>query len=384
VASCDLDRRQFAILGAAFAAAWHSPAIAETERAMLYPREELTEAAGYPALVRFEPGRSELPVVVFITGGGVLGRIAYGPPGERAADFLCHWLHEAGFSSLVLSYPIGNGGVFDAAFPQFAMTDWAEQSAEIIDRTIDGNDLPANAIVLGWSMAGRIAEPLHAALRRKGKGIELFIAMAGASALPNTLPGLDQLKPAASGLAAIRGAYLEWLLACLADQNHAAGHAVLAADRFTQEMTGDFPVGLAASAMRFTNGGFVADPAGDAREIGTAQYATFPPLALMTHASPVDARHALTDRSTWGAYITQQLCETLVFSRPDKLAALPADQWALLVERVRDAGERLSVTLPGNHMFFLGEDGARVTVQTLRHLRQTAADVRGEISHLMA
>lgn len=380
----DLNRRQFAMLGAALAATWCTRAEAETGSAMLYPREELTEAAGYPALVRFEPGRRELPLVVFVTGGGVLGRIAYGPPGGRAADFLCHWLHAEGFASLVLSYPIDSRAVFDAVFPQFSITDWAEQSAEIVARYVDRNGLPENAIVLGWSMAGRIAEPLHAALRRKGMGIELFVAMAAASALPNTLPGLDGLKPAANGLAAIKGAYLDWLIQCLADQNRAAGHVVLDAEGFTREMTGDFPVGLAASAMRYRSGIFVSDPAGDALEVGTAQYADFPPLALMTHSSPVDARHALTDRSTWGAYITQQLCETLVFSRRDKLAALPAEKWALLVEHVRDAAERLSATLAGNHMFFLGEDGARRTVQTLKLLRQTAADVRGELSRLMA
>ncbi len=207
--------------------------------------------------------------------------------------------------------------------------------------------------------------------------------MAAASALPNTLPGLDHLKPAANGLASIRGAYLDWLLHCLADQNAAAGHVVLDADAFTREMTGDFPVGLAASATRYRDGAFVPDPAGDALEVGTAQYRAFPPLALMTHASAIDARHALTDRSTWGVYITQQLCEGLVFSQADKLAALPSEKWALLVEAVGHADQRLSATLPGNHMFFLGENGAKRTVQTLKLLRQTAADVAGEITHLM-
>ena len=71
-------------------------------------------------------------------------------------------------------------------------------------------------------------------------------------------------------------------------------------------MTGDFPVGLAASAMRYRDGAFVSDPAGDAREVGTARSRAFPPLALMTHASPINTRHALTDRSTWGVHITQQ------------------------------------------------------------------------------
>ena len=381
--ACDLNRREVAMLGVALAATWPAPAEAQTRSPMFYPGEELTEAAGYPALVRFEAGREDLPLVVFVTGGGVLGRIAYGPPEGRASDFLCHWLHEESFPSLVLSYPIDNGGVFDAAFPHFSVTNWAEQSAEIIARYIDRNGLRANAIVLGWSMAGRIAEPLHAALRGRGKGIELFVAMAAASALPHTLPGLDHLKPAASGLAAIRGAYLDWLLHCLADQNAAAGHVVLDADVFARAMTGDFPVGLAASAMRYRDEAFVPAPAADAREVGTAQYRAFPPLALMTHASAIDARHALTDRSTWGVYITQQLYESLVFAQSDKLAALPAEQWAALLEHVRTAAPRLSATLPGNHMFFLGETGARRTVQTLKLLRQTAADVAGEISHLM-
>lgn len=379
----DLNRRQVAMLGIALGAAWRTQAEAQTRSPMLYPGEELTEAAGYPALVRFEPGREGLPLVVFVTGGGVLGRIAYGPPEGRASDFLCHWLHEDGFPSLVLSYPMDNRCVFNGAFPQFSITDWAEQSAEIITRYMDRDDLPANAIVLGWSMAGRIAEPLHAALRRKGKGIELFVAVAAASALPNTLPGLNHLKPAASGLAGVKGAYLDWLLHCLVDQNAAAGHVVLDTDEFTREMTGDFPVGLAASAMRYRDGSFVPDPAGDALEVGTANYRAFPPLALMTHASAIDARHALTDRSTWGVYITQQLCEGLVFSQTDKLAALPPEKWASLVEYVGHAAQRLSATLPGNHMFFLGESGARRTVQTLKLLRQTASDIAGEISHLM-
>lgn len=379
----DLNRRQVAMLGIALGAAWRTQAEAQTRSPMLYPGEELTEAAGFPALVRFEAGREGHPLVVFVTGGGVLGRIAYGPPEGRASDFLCHWLHQEGFPSLVLSYPIDSRGVFDAPFPQFSVTDWAEQSAEIIARYMDRNRLPANAIVLGWSMAGRIAEPLRAALRRKGKGIELFVAMAAASALPHTLPGLDHLKPAASGLASIRGAYLDWLLHCLADQNAAAGHVVLDAGEFTRAMTGDFPVGLAASAMRYRDGAFVPDPAADAREVGTAQYRAFPPLALMTHASAIDARHALTDRSTWGVYITQQLCESLVFAQADRLAALPSDKWAALVEHIWTAAARLSATLPGNHMFFLGETGAARTVQTLKLLRQTASDVADEISHLM-
>ncbi|WP_408095173.1 alpha/beta fold hydrolase, partial [Rhodoplanes sp. SY1] len=260
----------------------------------------------------------------------MLGRIAYGPPAGRASDFLCHWLHEEGFATLALSYPIATRGVFDVAFPRFSITDWAEQSAEIIARHVDGNGLAGNVIVLGWSMGGRIAEPLQAALRRRDKSIELFVAMAAATALPDILPGLNGLQPAASGLASIRGAYLDWLLLCLADQNRMAGRVVLDAETFTTEMTGDFPIGLAASAMRFRDGTFVHDAADDAREVGASRYGSFPPLALMTHASPLDARHALTDRATWGVFITQQLCETHVFPQASHLSALAPERWAAL------------------------------------------------------
>ncbi len=244
--------------------------------------------------------------------------------------------------------------------------------------------MPGSVIVLGWSMAGRIAEPLHAALRRREKCIELFVSLAGATALPDILPALKGLRPSQSGLASIQGAYVDWLLLCLADQNRIAGRIVLDAQTFMTEMTGDFPIGLAASAMRFRNGVFVSDTAADAHDIGASQYGAFPPLALMTHASALDARHALTDRATWGVFITQQLCETRIFPHAHSLSALPADRWALLVQHVRDAAGRLSVTLLGNHMFFVGEDGARSTVLALKQLRQTAVEITRETARLIA
>ena len=70
------------------------------------------------------------------------------------------------------------------------MTDWGEQSAEIVARHVKAHDLPARVVVLGWSMAGRIAQPIAASLRKRGIEIELFVAMAAATALPNLLPGL--------------------------------------------------------------------------------------------------------------------------------------------------------------------------------------------------
>ena len=103
---------------------------------------------------------------MFITGGGVLARIAYGHPGGRACDFLAYWLHQEGFASLALSYPMRQSRYSTGHHPDFSVVDWGEQSAEIIALHVKAHELPRRVIVMGWSMAGRIAEPITAALRR--------------------------------------------------------------------------------------------------------------------------------------------------------------------------------------------------------------------------
>src|ERR1700733_10497172 len=122
---------------------------------------------GFPALVRFEKNEAGAPLAVFITGGGVFARIAYGHAEGRPSDFLCHWLKEAGYSTLALTYPLG-APPFGQAWPTFTVNDWAEQSAEIVARYRQIDGLPTNVVVLAWSMAGRIAAPLTRAMRRRG------------------------------------------------------------------------------------------------------------------------------------------------------------------------------------------------------------------------
>ncbi len=104
------------------------------------------------------------------------------------------WLKKAGFPTLAPTYPLGTAP-FQQAWPAFTVTDWAEQSAETVARYQKAHALPANVVVLGWSMAGRIAVPLAEALRRRGLGIELFVAMAATPGLPNLLPGFSRARP---------------------------------------------------------------------------------------------------------------------------------------------------------------------------------------------
>ena len=346
--------------------------------AALYPGETLEQAAGFPVLVRFVPARPDSPLVVFITGGGVLARIAYGHPGGRPADFLGHWLQREGLAMLALSYPMGVPP-FTAAYPAFGVPDWAEQSAEIVARHVAAHRLPNKVVVLAWSMAGRVAEPLTVRLRQRGVAVELLVALAASPAMPNLLPGLDALRPAPSGLARVEGAYLAWLQRCLAEQGRLAGHPIVPPDRFAAEFAGDFPIGLAASAMRYEDGAFVHAPQRDADETGAFAYGQYPPLAVLTHDSPVDPHHALVDRAVWGFYLTQQLAQAYLFQRVADIGELAPEQWQAIVRLIHGAPERLTLTMPGNHMFFVGEAGARQTVAALQELRARAASLGAEL-----
>lgn len=344
----------------------------------MYPGERIVEAAGFPALVKFEAGAPGTPLVVFITGGGVLARVAYGHPEGKPTDFLGHWLKQEGLPFLALSYPMGNP-VFARAYPDFSMSDWGEQSAEIIAEYVKANNLPSRVVVLGWSMAGRVAWPIATSLRKRGIAIELFVAMAAATALPNLLPALAHVKPQLSGLAGVAGAYTDALVLYLNQQNAEAGHSVIDPAIFPSQFMGDYPIRLAASALTFEKGAFVSDPLGDQNGTGAWQYSSFPALALMTHEAWADARHALMDRATWGFYISQHLSETHVFQRVKDFSKLPTGQWNRINDLIHGAPTRLTTVMPGNHMFFVGEPGAKATVAALKELRSRAAALSAEL-----
>jgi hypothetical protein len=208
----------------------------------VYPDETMETGAGFPALVRFEKNDAGAPL---------FARIDYGYPEGRPSDFLCHWLKEAGYSTLTMTYPLGVSP-FAEAWPTFTVTDRAEQSAAIIARYRQIDGLSTKLVVLAWSMAGRIAAPLTRALRRHGVDIVLFVAMAASPGLPNLLPGFASLAPDASGLARVEGAFLDGLLACLKAQNEENGRAAISAEQFLKQYTGSFPIALAAAGMRFS------------------------------------------------------------------------------------------------------------------------------------
>ena len=348
----------------------------------LYAGEELRVAAGFPALTCLRPGRPDRPLVVFVTGGGVLARIAYGHEGAPPADFLAHWLVAAGYSFLGVSYPLGNA-VFAQTYPDFTVQDWAAQTAELTETAIEAHGLERRVLVLGWSMAGRIAGPLQRRMQERGLALELFVAMAATPAVPGLLPVLHQLRPAASGLADAGGSFVAWLQRCLQAQNALAGRVLIPDQRFLTEYIGDYPVNLAATALRYRAGRFVLDPQADEADTGVWDYPGFPALAVLTHNSSIDARHALTDRANWSLHLTQSLAARQLWRAADDLTKLSRAEFARLLDRVGSAPDLLSMRVQGSHLFFVGEAGAKATVDALETLRERASALDASLAQLL-
>jgi len=128
-----------------------------------WPNEEIRVGAGHPALVHFNKGAPDKPLVVFVPGSLFTARIAYGHPGSNDKDFLGYWLHSEGYSSLAVSYPIDTANpITDTVDPAFTIRDWGQQVAEIAKQYVDENKPNGHIIVLGWSMGG-IAESVNGA-----------------------------------------------------------------------------------------------------------------------------------------------------------------------------------------------------------------------------
>jgi hypothetical protein len=344
----------------------------------MYPGEAVEVAGGYPALVRFDKAAPGAPLAVFITGGGVLARVAYGHPDGQSSDFLFYWLREAGYSALALTYPLG-AAPFEQAWPAFTVADWAEQSAEIVARCHGAHAPSANVIILAWSMAGRIVVRLAEALRRRGIEIEIFVAMAATPGLPNMLPAFSALAPDAHDLAKVEGPFLAGLLACLRAQNDENGRTVIDLERFAKDFTGSFPIALAASDMRYRNESFVSAQREDVEDTQVFAYDRYPSIAVLTPASPLDPRHALTDGAVWGFLIAKSLAEARVLTRVKDIAGMDAAKWVRAREIIAGAPDRLTLTLPGNHLFFVGEAGARRTVAALARIRAEASALFSEL-----
>ena len=81
--------------------------------------------------------------------------------------------------------------------------------------------------------------------------------------------------------------------------------------------------------------------------------------------------------------MTLSLSEARVLARVRSPSALAPAKWTRINDLIHAAPARMTMVMPGNHMFFVGEKGARSTVAALEELRTRMAALTAELDEAM-
>lgn len=327
----------------------------------LYPNEKVIITGGFPALSWYKAADKTNPLVVFITGGGVLGRIAYGHPGSCPEDFLAHWFCKAGHSFLALTYPMEHP-VFPTVHPDFTVQDWGKQCASVIAMTIAQNRLLKKIVLLPWSMAGRVVPSVTRELQKKGIEVILAVGLSANTPAQTIIIDLSKVKISPKGLGTA-----ELTPGLKANLNLKAVPLKI----FKRDYLGNYPMNLAATPLRYRRGRFVSDEAEDLRDTGAWNFSDFPLVSLIHGDALSDARHVLLDKEVWAPYIAQIFFQKVVEKRLDR------SEWKKTVAFFRQLSDRLTGQVRGGHFFFVGKEGAKATVSEAKKLMKRVLNFLG-------
>ncbi|UCI31731.1 alpha/beta hydrolase [Mesorhizobium sp. B4-1-4] len=352
-----------------------------TKRSELFPGEQLIETNGLPVLAYRRTGLAATPLVVFLTGGGILARIAYGHPDGNAHDFLDHWLADLGWGLIAASYPCDHP-LFDQLGAGLQLDTWARMQAVLVAEAIDMYG-QRPIVAAGWSMGGRLVFALTRALRQHGLRLDCFVSLCGTPPFPRltkeeTPP--ERLLPnglwdLASGRRDGTSRDERWL-AELAVAAKREGRAVISPSAFADAYRVNVPHGLWGPELEPYFGN---EPQQDRLNslllAGSFSGEDYPVCAAIVPLDRSDFRHALSDQAVWGEITVKGLVNNRM--NAGAIVGLSEEQWAWLREFVIESPKRLTRYLSGGHFFFVGETGAKRTADLLRELHTEVVRLEG-------
>ncbi|KAJ5776663.1 uncharacterized protein N7511_001674 [Penicillium nucicola] len=354
----------------------------------LYDGEQSNTIAGHPVVYRYIPGREfSQPLVVFVPGMAHNGRISYGHPGSHSKDFLSHWFNHYGYNFLAVSYPLdAELPLMPNQSPHFTIPEWGTQTAIVISRVVKENSLDGDILIMGWSMAGKILEPVTEELQKLGLDVHLFVSLAATPALPGLVPPVarHQIDQTTSGYS--KRAYVTATFRRHLDEQEKING--LDGSRFLidpviyeREYLGATPVALTACGYEFdmeTRTIVKERNPWKLLEDGQAhKFSCLPSMAAVFPTSGLDLRHGITDKTTWSYLIVQRAMAELSRSRrvrqylqgkeesSQATLAMNRSHFQDLQQVVSGIPELLTADIMGNHFFFVGEFGARKTAETV-------------------
>lgn len=332
----------------------------------LFEGEHLETFQGAPCLYRFCPATSSNPLIVLIPGGAHNARIFYGGHDMHDPDdFLATWLNKLAYGVLSISYPLeSQPEIMPAVAPHFRISDWGQQAAEVTRHVIDQNKLSRDVVLVSWSMGGRMLVPYCKRARRLGLNVKSFISLSVTPGIPGVRPASPGLVSTKAGYASLMSIFSHFLKQIHEQARSNKEKSVFSDDVYRSCHFGHTPVSLLGHGMRFDHADmFIVDKYLSDDDAAAHEFHHLPWISSLTPTSQMDARHALTDKSTWNYMLTQRLCA--LYERSPANCSTRGSSWQELMQFSESAQESLSATIEGNHFFFLGKRGAAATAKAI-------------------
>ncbi|KAF9886673.1 hypothetical protein FE257_011187 [Aspergillus nanangensis] len=376
----------------------------------LYPGETLVTIAGHPTIYHYSsssnPPSPNKPLLVLIPGSLHLARIFYGGhPTSSPTNFLTHHLNQQGYDVLSLSYPLETKPPLmpTAASNTFRIPDWGHQAAlttqKVLQETTSHPTTTTTTrpiVLIAWSMAGRMVVPFTVSARALGLDVRLCIGFAAT-------PGFSAIRPVAPGIVCSGEGFftvparVEDFCAQIREMEEgngcgegeggsSNGGEIIPREVYLRDYVGGTPINLIGLRLKYDSAisGFVRDEVAHEDETRVLEMGLFPMISAVYPTGVMDASHAIADRATWGFLLTYKL-EAMIgemggwerFKKKKKKGS--KETWEKLVRLVHEAPDRLCMSAPGNHFFFVGERAAREVAAQVDGLVEEAAALEKEL-----
>lgn len=347
----------------------------------LFPLEKIQVAGGYPCLTYFANSKPEYPLIVFVSGGPIMSRIAYGHSGGQSQDFLAYWIKQAGNPFLAVTHTMDHP-IFPTTHPGFTIQDWGKQVAEVIADTVKTHKLHKEIVVVAFSAGGRLVESLCIALQAESITIDAFIAL---NALTPQLTLISHLKrgfhATSNGYALAQ--YDPFIDENLRLQESAVRRAIVNESTFKEDYMGNFPINVWESVYRYQNDSFVPALEEGLNDSGAFAYFHYPLIGVITGDSTKDLRDTLMSPGVWSFYMTQSLYQNFFAYTNKDFNTFSDLNWKKVSDLVTTAPQKLSAKIEGGYFFFLGDKGAKATVTKIQEHVGKIRSIRAELQRAL-
>ncbi|KAJ5888739.1 hypothetical protein N7495_008780 [Penicillium taxi] len=285
-----------------------------------------------------------------------------------------------GFGVLSISYPVETDPPIMPSSVKYRVSDWGQQAAIITKKIIDQYSLASRAVVLiAWSMGGRMVVPFTSSAKELGLDVRQFISFAATPGISIT----QQSGPLSTTTGYLHPSnHIQGFCKQLQEVDEVNGFSTIPREIYIREYTGGTPINLPGLRLKYNGqNAFVIDEVTHEEDSRVFDVANLPLISAIYPTDILDARHALTDRATWGFILTLKL-QNLIGKRA-LLNVESKGKWPQLMDLVHSAPERLSVPITGNHFFFISERGARETANKVVHLLMEGSMLQNELSVLL-